>query len=96
VIESDDDRLLYVHTVDFGESWIAPTGTLKATFDNDYIESAGEVDVETRTPSLLCRERDAAALDLKKGDALARSGVQYLIRRLEPDGLGMLRLILEK
>jgi len=93
MIESEADRLAYLQAL--GEEWSTPAGKLWAIFDNEYAEASGEVDVETRTPVLLCRESDAKAQSIGKGTAVTRAGRQYVVRRLEPDGVGMMRLILE-
>lgn len=64
---------------------------LVAVFDIPAVDSGGLIPVKSRKPELSCRDSDVAAHSLIKGSPLVRvsTGVQYLVRELEPDGTGM-------
>ncbi len=68
----------------------ADGGSFVAVFDNEYIDPSG---VETRSPVLMCRESDVSAL--RKGAVLLIERAKYKVRRTEPDGTGMARVILD-
>lgn len=61
-----------------------------AVFDNEYIDPLG---VEARSPVLMCRESDVKAI--RKGAILQTGSTKYKVRRIEPDGTGAARVILE-
>jgi hypothetical protein len=67
--------------------------SVDGVFRNGYIEA---VDTESRVPmvTLATAEVDRLGLD-KKGARLEVDGKQYGIRRHEPEGTGVSRLILE-
>lgn len=90
-MESDAERLSSLMALG-GESVVCATGSFTAIFDNDYI-AVGEV--EERGPGLTVRTSDVTQLLLRKGTVLTIQSAQYRIRRHEPDGTGMSRLILE-
>jgi hypothetical protein len=66
---------------------------LSAVFRNGYSDAG---DTETRVPQLTCPTVDVERLQLdRKGASVDVDGKTYRIRRHEPDGTGMSRLILE-
>lgn len=71
----------------------AVTGDLVVVFDNEYGDA---VDIEGTRPEVTCITEDAERYGLtKKGASLTVAGKRYRIRRHEPDGTGLSRLILE-
>ena len=75
-----------------GEEHDTDAGPLLGIFDHDYVEG---VDVEARPPTLTCNTAAVERLQLRKGARVTVSGVAYRVRRHEPDGTGLSRLILE-
>lgn len=68
-------------------------GDLNVVYDNQYADALG---TEQRDPVVRCSSADAERLGLtKKGAILTVAGTRYRVRRHEPDGTGMSRLILE-
>lgn len=87
--EDDTQDVLAV----LGISATASGGALQVVYDNAYQEA---LDTEQRDPVLRCSTADAERLNLhKKGAVITVSGTKYRVRRHEPDGTGMSRLILE-
>lgn len=71
-------------------------GEFLALFDNEFVELAGEVPVEGRTPILTATSCDVERLELRKGSQVTVCAESYRIARLEPDGVGMHRVILRR
>ncbi|MDQ1345051.1 MAG: hypothetical protein QG586_581 [Pseudomonadota bacterium] len=90
MIETERDRLSMLRVL--GETVRVGAVDLWAIFDHDYV-LAGEV--EQRVPTLTIRTSDAEAHCKAKGASVTVAGRVYRIRRHEPDGTGMSRLILE-
>lgn len=91
MIESDADRLAILQA--FGIPVTAERGTLLGIFDAQYVDAAG---IDQAAPMLEVRSSDVAALQLRKGSTLTVEAAAYRVRRIEPDGTGMTRLILEE
>jgi hypothetical protein len=89
MLESDNDRLGYLKA--FGVNVEAERGTLLGIFDAQYVDANG---VDETGPVLECRSSDVKRLELGKGSSLSIDGEVYTVRRPEPDGTGMTRLIL--
>jgi hypothetical protein len=69
------------------------SGSLLGFFDNEFIEGA---EIEGRQPVLTCATPNVVALGLRKGSLVTVEGETYRVRRHEPNGDGMSRLILEQ
>lgn len=75
-----------------GKHYPTTGGRLLAIFENEYQEGVG---TETRLPVLTCATEDAEAIEVtRKGFEVTVDGKVYRVRRHEPDGTGMSRLIL--
>lgn len=67
--------------------------TFDAIFDNaEYQVQDGDQVVSMRQPELLCRESDVSSLS--QGDTLTVNGTNYTLAKPEPDGTGIIRLVL--
>ncbi len=68
--------------------------TFPVVFEYGYETlDAGEIEAEARTPSAWAQESDCAHFG--KGASLRLSdGRTFIVRRLEPDGTGMVRVVL--
>lgn len=89
IIDTPDDYL-----ADFGVT-VTKTGgaTFTAIFDKEYVEAdLGDAVVERAQPMLMARTADVSAL--AKNASLTISGSTYTVRRLEDDGTGFTRVIL--
>jgi len=65
--------------------------TVNVIFDNQY---ASPFDISASRPSCLGKSSDLDAMSY--GAEIMVSGVDYVVRSVEPDGTGMTRLMLEK
>lgn len=91
MLESEADRLGMLKAVGGEEFDTGQPTRLWAVFDIPAIDREGLIPVKSRRPELSCRDSDVEAHSLVKGSSLVRvsTGVQYLVRELEPDGTGM-------
>lgn len=89
MIESEEDRQAMLR--DFGAEVSGPRGAFRAIFDREFIETDG---IEQDAPVLTATAADAGGL--RKGAILRIDGETFLVRRLEPDGTGMVRVVLEQ
>ncbi len=71
----------------------ADLGDVRGIFDHEFLN---EADTETRVPVFTCATADVISRELRKGSQLVISNETYKVRRHEPDGTGMSRLILEQ
>ncbi len=67
-------------------------GDLLGVFDAAYGESFG---ISGTTPVLLCDDTDLADLAVVAGDTVTIGSDSYTVSRIEADGTGMSRLILD-
>ena len=91
-METAADRAAMLEAL--GGQWMTtPGGQFLAIFDREYISSD---DIEGNVPVLRCDEADVQAKRLQKGTPVDVPGqaTQYKVRRLEPDGVGMVRIVL--
>lgn len=65
-----------------------------AIFDNGYFEVTDTPGVETRQPFLTCRTSDLS--ELQKDSTVEIGSESYRVRRHEPDGTGMSRVLLKR
>lgn len=91
-IESDTDRFSYRELG--GSKWITQNGAFWALFDAGFTELLGAV--EARDPFLTCSTLDVTNLGLVRDDSVRSGADQYRIKRHEPDGTGISRLILKR
>lgn len=77
---------------DFGHGTAATIGgrAVYGVYDHPFGEVLGAA---TEAPTFLCREADAR---VDTGDTIAVRGIPYTIRGREPDGTGLVTLILEE
>lgn len=68
--------------------------TIQAHFDNGYLESLDAPGVEGRQPYLTCRTSDL--VDVQKDQQVEVGTEQYRVKRLEPDGAGITRVLLRR
>ena len=69
--------------------------TLQVIFDNGYAAGAvGFSGMASTQPSAMARSADVA--DLAVGGSIDVNGVAYLVAEIQPDGTGMVTLLLEK
>lgn len=97
-IEDDDDRLALLEatgaeTFDVDD----PADTLTGVFDTIHEQGVlGDTTVSLKRTQIECRQSDADRFGLTKGSVVTRiaSGEIYRVRELEPDGVGMVVLVL--
>jgi hypothetical protein len=65
--------------------------TVNGIFDNDYINDSA---MESSRPRFVCKQSDVPAV--AHGDTLVVSAVTYHVASVEPDGTGLVTLVLEK
>ena len=65
---------------------------MPGVFDHAYGEALG---ISGTTPALLCDDADLDGFEVVAGDTVTINGVDYSIVRIEADGTGMSRLILD-
>lgn len=90
-MESDADRASMLRGLG-GSLFETSVGQILAIFDNEFVDG---VEVEGRQPVLTCRTSDVERLRVQKGATVAVEAANYRVRRHEPDGTGLSRLILE-
>ena len=90
-MDTEHDRLSLIFALG-GVYVLAGDGQFIAAFDREYAES---IDIEGRVPLLHCRSSDVERLSLKKGVLVTVGDESFRVKRHEPDGTGMSRLILE-
>jgi hypothetical protein len=75
-----------------GGTVAAQNGSMVGVLDNEFAEAA---DTETTVPVMSCTTLDVKRLEIRKGSKVTYAGTVYAVRRHEPDGSGMSRLLLE-
>lgn len=105
-VETAADRLTFFDADEFAVdvtytplsgSAIAFTGI----FDDAHlaVEMGGEAAVSTTAPVLTCRADDLDTLSLgeaRQGDGVEIGGASYTVTDVQPDGTGIVMLVLEK
>ena len=71
-------------------------GSFKAIRENPYLEIGGNTPMETRQPILICSTSEVERLRIVKDDRLDVGDDLYHVRKHEPDGTGMSRILLVK
>lgn len=65
-------------------------GTVRGMFDAEF---AASQEIEGGAPVFICREADVSSAE--HGTTLVRSGTTYAVVGMQPDGTGLVALILE-
>jgi hypothetical protein len=69
--------------------------SINGIFDHEFVEiSVGRVPIAGERPVFLCKSSDVASDPV--GDAITVSSTAYTVIAAEPDGTGMVRLILNE
>jgi hypothetical protein len=73
-----------------------PPVAIPVIFDNEYsvAQTAGETDMGIPAPQALCKVSDAPKVAV--GDRLEVAGTNYYVQEVQPDGTGVVLLILSK
>lgn len=88
---TDDLPMMFA---DFGQTvTLRNGGKFTALYEAPFL-GVGDVPVESQGPSLTCQATDVA--DLAHGDSLTIGGQGYVVRGIEPDGVGVTVLRLER
>lgn len=103
-VESEDDRAVFLNSDEFGDGAVytlvyGDTASLTGIFDVPHIAiEFGDSSIADRRPTFLCRTADVPsdAAGGEAGDTLEVDGETYNVIALEPDGLGMTRILLGK
>ncbi len=91
-VESAADRLIYFNTDEFGVSATYDgSTTVKGLIDRRYIEALGG---EAEHPVFICREADISGV--VHGKTLVANSTSYTVRGVQPDGSGMILLVLRE
>ena len=90
-METDVDRLASIKALG-GQLVSHSEGSFWAIFDKEFVELSDGM-VESTGPVLTARTIDVK--DLAKDAVLDVGGQEYRIKRLEPDGTGMSRVMLK-
>ena len=85
-----EDHMVFF--TDFATEATLGSTTVRGIFDNEYVTALGLVD--GTHPVFLASS--SAVTSAAQGDPITVGGVSYRIARIEPDGTGMTRLILER
>lgn len=97
--ESASDRASFFDTDDFGVAalWNGTT-TVNGIFDSKFIPVNVDTDVAVAVESAqpMFRTRTADVSTVAQGDTLVISGTTYDVVGIQPDGTGMIDLILEE
>ena len=104
-IETAADRAVFLSAAGFGETvsyvqGVASPFSFVAIFDAaHFVVTGGDASVSSVAPVLTCRADDfvaTAAGKPQRGDTATVAGGSYRVTEVQPDGTGMLQLIMEK
>ncbi len=82
------------------EGVFTPSGgssrSIPVIFDNEYsvVQGVGDTGMGIPAPQSLCKASDAP--NVAVGDRLAVAGTNYYVQEVQPDGTGLVLLILSK
>lgn len=99
MVESEADRLALIKGVGGEQFDTGRTEMLWGIFDREYYDAvAGVQTIESRRPVITCRSSDVEAHELIKKSVIRRvaDDQTFVVKRLEPDGVGMTILVLEQ
>ena len=92
MFETDDDRLAAIQAL--GGVTVTASGIcFAAIFDAEFTDG---LDIEGSAPVLTVRSSDATRVQLRKGVRVDVEGASYVVRRIEPDGTGISRVVLSQ
>lgn len=102
-IESAADRAVFMDADGFGQAVTLARSAggasvaFTAIFDSAYLlAETGQSSVATVAPVLTCRDDDLPSGGVAFGDTVVVAGTVYKIRDIQPDGTGIVVLLLEK
>ena len=87
--ETDNDRMAFL--ADFGSDILINGNTVVGIFDNTYEDTLG---VSVTTPLITVRDIDIP--DLERGNPVIVNSISYTVAEIQPDGLGISHVILQK
>ena len=94
-VETDADRLAFLDDRDFGAVATWQGTQVKGLLDKPYQAAfEGTAPLEAARPVFTCRESDVSGV--AHGQSLTVGGVSYTIRGVQPDGTGLILLVLEE
>jgi len=92
-VEDADDRATML--ADWDTATYNGATTVNGIFDNEYFEiGSGTPGMEGSQPSFICRAADVSAA--AQGDTLLINSITYTVVAVQPDGNGMVRLVLRE
>ncbi len=93
-VEDDEDRLSFLDTDEFGKEVLVGPGSspLQGILIRKFVPSG---EFAGNRPVFHCRELDTDGLSVAPGMALVDDSDNYIVRELQPDGTGMIDLVLE-
>ncbi len=83
----EDVRLEYFGTDDFAENWTVNGVSIRAIFDDAYVEEFG---VEGTSPQIMVPTEDADAIPVAAGQTAIGPNGSYTVRGIQPSGDGNL------
>jgi hypothetical protein len=86
-----EDLDVFFDPTEFADDVTFKGGAIAGIFDDAYFEGQG---IQGSQPVFTCRSLDVSSA--RRGDILIRSGVEYKVTSVEPDGTGVTLLKLEK
>jgi hypothetical protein len=102
-VESDADRAAFFNTAEYAETatfsllaGVASTAAPKGVFDERFhsVKLSGDMSVDSTDPAFTCAAADVPGV--KQGDTVSIRGITYNVVDPQPDGTGLIVLILSK
>lgn len=94
MFESDADRLAMIRALG-GVVISTSFGTLEGLFEADFVPVGDTALVESFGPKVTVRSSDAKSARIEQGLEIRLDGTAYVVRGIQPDGAGMITLLLE-
>jgi len=82
---------IFLNTSEFATAATFGGGTVNVIFDNAYIDSNG---IEAVQPNITGKESDFSAAS--QGSTIVISGTTYVMKELQPDGFGLIHILLHE
>jgi len=93
MLETDADRLAMIKSL--GGLVVSVRGKdIWCIFDNGNVDVLSMV--ESSGPSMHCRSSDVSSIAITKDDEVEINGEQYRVKKMDPDGTGMIMVHLKK
>lgn len=86
-----EDLTLFFDTDDFGSEATWNATTVDGIFGHAYVEIEG---LASERPLFLCVESDVSSIDY--GDAFVTNSTNYTVADIQPDGTGLVLLVLQE